>query len=497
LNRLSGLANSWAGSFGFSYDALSRRTQMTRSNGVATNYSYDNLSRLLSVLHQLSGSTIDGAVYTVDAAGNRTSKVDQLAAVTTDLPGSTSRRPGSPVMYGYDAIYQLLSATQGGNTTESYSYDPVGNRLSSLGVSPYTYNPSNEMVSTPTAMYVYDNNGNMTSKADSTGTTNYTWDYENRLTQVTLPGSGGSVTFKYDPFGRRIEKVSSSAISIFAYDGDNLIEEVNATGTVVARYLEGQNIDEPLAMSRSGATSYYEADGLGSVTSLTSGAGAVAQTYTFDSFGKQTGSSGSLTNPFQYTARESDPETGLYYYRARYYDPDPGRFLSEDPDGYADGLNVYAYLRNSPLIWVDPMGLAHCTYSITGQILDCTPDDPRHAPVNIHVSSGNNGGGTKCKNNPTCTHIENRGPIPQGLWQWNNNGWSGKPNGRVLVPLPGTDTTGRDATLFRTHSCKNPFGPAVTSPFCSEGCITGRPDDMKKLNHLIEFEPGSILKVVD
>jgi YD repeat-containing protein len=70
-------------------------------------------------------------------------------------------------MYGYDAIYQLLSATQGGNTTESYSYDPVGNRLSSLGVSPYSYNPSNEMVSTPTAMYVYDNNGNLTSKTVS------------------------------------------------------------------------------------------------------------------------------------------------------------------------------------------------------------------------------------------------------------------------------------------------------------------------------------------
>ncbi|HXJ17122.1 MAG TPA: RHS repeat-associated core domain-containing protein, partial [Candidatus Polarisedimenticolia bacterium] len=90
---------------------------------------------------------------------------------------------------------------------------------------------------------------------------------------------------------------------------------------VVARYTQGQNIDEPLAMSRSAVTSYYEADGLGSVTSLTNGAGALVQTYTFDSFGKQIASNGSLTNPFQYTAREFDTETGLYYYRARYYDP--------------------------------------------------------------------------------------------------------------------------------------------------------------------------------
>jgi YD repeat-containing protein len=102
--------------------------------------------------------------------------------------------------------------------------------------------------------------------------TQYVWDYENRLAQVTLPGNGGAVSFKYDPFGRRIYKSSSAGTSIFAYDarfasrtdlrdGDNLIEEVNASGTVVARYTQGQNIDEPLAMSRSGATSYYEAGG--------------------------------------------------------------------------------------------------------------------------------------------------------------------------------------------------------------------------------------------
>jgi len=108
-------------------------------------------------------------------------------------------------------------------------------------------------------------------------------------------GSGGTVSFKYDPFGRRIYKSSSSGTSIFTYDGDNLIEETNSSGGVVARYSQTTEVDEPLAMLRSGATSYYHADGLGSVTSLSNGAGALAQTYTFDSFGKQTASSGSLT----------------------------------------------------------------------------------------------------------------------------------------------------------------------------------------------------------
>jgi len=142
---------------------------------------------------------------------------------------------------------------------------------------------------------------------------------KNRLTSVTLPGSGGTVSFAYDPFGRRIKKVTSSNTSIFAYDGDNLIEETNSSGTAVVRYEGTQNIDEPLAMLRSSATSYFHADGLGSITSLTSSAGSIANTYTYDSFGNVTASTGSLVNPFRYTARESDAETGLYYYRARYY----------------------------------------------------------------------------------------------------------------------------------------------------------------------------------
>lgn len=167
----------------------------------------------------------------------------------------------------------------------------------------------------------------------------------------------GTVSFKYDPLGRRIYKSSSSGTSVFAYDGHNLIEETNAAGALVARYAQTENIDEPLAEVRSGMTSYYEADGLGSVTSLTNSAGATAQTYTYDSFGKQTGSSGSLTNPFQYTGRESDAEIGLYYYRARYYDSFAGRFVSEDPIGYAGGSNFYLYVDNAPADFSDPIGL--------------------------------------------------------------------------------------------------------------------------------------------
>ena len=221
----------------------------------------------------------------------------------------------------------------------------------------YSNNTSNELTATSNASYSYDLNGNAATKNNSAGITAYAWDFENRLTSVTLPASGGTVSFKYDPFGRRIYKSSSTATNVYAYDGDNLIEETNGSGAVIARYSEGLRADEPLAMLRAGATSYYQADGLGSISSLSSVSGSLVQLYTFDSFGKQVSASGSLTNSFQFTSREADSETGLYYYRARYYDPATGKFLSEDPISFRGGsVNLYTYTRNSPPNFADPHG---------------------------------------------------------------------------------------------------------------------------------------------
>lgn len=349
LNRLSKMTPPTAvaaGSFGFSYDALNRRTQLTRPNGITTSYTYDALSHLLSIVHASSASTVDGASYAVDAIGTRTSR--------TSLPS------GAPLNYTYDAIYELLSATQSGATNESYTYDAVGNRLSSLNVASYSYNPSNELVLTSTGGYAYDNDGNLTSKTDSTGTTNYAWDFEGRLTQVALSASGGTVTFRYDPFGRRIQKVFSQGTSAtttnYIYDGENITEMVDQSGKVLTRFAQGEEVDEPLSQLRAGAISYYEQDGLGSVTSLTSSSGAIAQTYAYDSFGNTTSSSGNLVNPFRYTGREFDSETGLYYYRARYYDPNTGRFLSEDPIRFSGGINLYRYVGNNAVNEADPQG---------------------------------------------------------------------------------------------------------------------------------------------
>ena len=336
VNRLTTLSNSWAGQFSFSYDTLGRRTQTARPNGVNTTYNYDALSRLIGVLH---GGGADGANYGYDYAGNRTSKQNLLTGATEN--------------YTYDAIYELTKVVEGASTTASYSYDPVGNRLSSL-LGQYSSNSSNELTAAAGNTYSYDNNGNMLSKTSGANVTNYAWDFENRLASVTLPGNGGVVSFQYDPLGRRIQKSSPSGATNYVYDGANIIAELNASGAVAASYAQGLGVDEHWAMQRGGTIAYYQADALGSITSLSTG-----DTYTYDSFGNITSNTGNIVNPYRFTGRELDSETGLYYYRARYHDPSIGRFISEDPISFrGSGTNFYGYVRNNPLSWVDPYGFS-------------------------------------------------------------------------------------------------------------------------------------------
>jgi RHS repeat-associated protein len=251
----------------------------------------------------------------------------------------------------------LLTAKQGTTTKESYTYDVVGNRLSSLGVSPYTYNSSNELTSLPSGSYTYDNNGNTKTKPDGT---QYTWNFDNRLTQAVLPGSGGTLNFRYDPFGRRIQKAftqgSTTTTTNYLYDGENLLEELDSAGNVLARYTQEMRWDGPLSTLRGGLTSYYEQDGLNSVSSLSNSSGTLAQTYIYDSYGKVTAFTGNLTNSFQFTGREFDAETGIEHYRARYYDSTVGRFISEDPVGQLVGPNFYEYVLNRPTTLIDPSG---------------------------------------------------------------------------------------------------------------------------------------------
>ena len=444
LNRLSTLTNSLTGQFGFGYDALSRRTSLTRPNGVNTSYGYDSLSHLLSVLHQAGANTVDGASYTYDPAGNRATKTNHLNNVTEG--------------YTYDPIYQLTQVMKGGSTSETYSYDAVGNRLSSLGVSSYTYNPSNELTSSSSGNYTYDNNGN--TLTDASGKT-FTWDFENRLTTAVVPGTG-TVAFKYDPFGRRIQKSGPLGTTNYFYDGLDLIETVSGSGSESASYAQGVGIDEPLAELQGSTTDYYAVDGLGSITSLFNATGVLANTYTYDSFGKLTASTGTITNTLQYTAREFDSETGLSFYRARYYDPVTGRFISEDPLRFLSDINFYRYVFNSPVNFIDPLGLeCTCTYHQSTGAIRCVDNQTGRV---VADGTGYSGRGLGL-NNPDMQNVEDTGPLPQGSY---NLGPPTNEKGPLTIPLrprPGTNLGGRTGG-FLIHGDNN-----ARNHSASHGCI--------------------------
>jgi RHS repeat-associated protein len=167
--------------------------------------------------------------------------------------------------------------------------------------------------------------------------------------------------------------------TIYLYDGDNDIEEMDQSGNVLARYVRGNHVDEPFAELRSATISYYEENGSDAITSLTTSAGALANTYAYDSFGKLTASNGVIVNPFQYVTREFDQETNIYYYRARYYDPSLGRFISEDPIGFGGGTHFYKYAANNPVLFDDPFGL----WKNTGK--------PAASDINTIVCNGSGG----------------------------------------------------------------------------------------------------------
>lgn len=363
-NRLDTITSA-AGAFVIGYDNMGRRKTVSYPNGIIATTGYDDLNRLNSLVHApQTGQPITSSGYTHYPAGNRETKTGTISET-----------------YTYDEIYRLTKAiTPRG--TENYTYDDVGNRQTGPGPrdTSYQYNDGNQITAGRTLSYLYDNQGNQTQRIINNAPDKswvYTWDYENRLTKIEK-GKGTSekrtTSFKYDPLGRRIEKkhvttkdvtiegvittITKTTTTTYVYDGDDVIFEIFDDGTTPIKtfYTHGQDVDEPLALERSGSFYYYHADGLGSITAITDASKIVVQRYTYDSYGVPKATT-YFRNPYQFTSREWDPETNLYFYRARTYDPYIGRFISKDPFSFDGGdVNLYGYTSQNPINFTDPTG---------------------------------------------------------------------------------------------------------------------------------------------
>jgi RHS repeat-associated protein len=193
----------------------------------------------------------------------------------------------------------------------------------------------------------------MLSKSDATGFWRYVWNSENRL--VAVYKNNKTVRYQYDALGRRVSRHGKGVgtTAKYTYDGQDVILDESSEGTV--KYQNGLGIDNKLKITSNGISKYFLQDHLGSTIGLTDSNGNVVSSAGYDSFGNSTNSLGTR---YQYTGREFDEFTGLYYYRARWYDANLGRFISEDPVGFAGGdINLFGYVKNNPANFSDPLGL--------------------------------------------------------------------------------------------------------------------------------------------
>ena len=365
LNRATRITQSGTGVQGkridMSYDAANQMTGLSRYGDVAgllavidTSYNFDAVGRLTNLTHKKGTTTIASYGLTYDAA-NR----------ITQSSGTDGTQD-----YSYDVTNQLTAVDHTTQVDEAYSYDANGNRTNAG----YGTGTNNRLLTDGVYSYSYDDEGNRTKRVEiSTGkVTEYAWDYRNRLASVVFKDAGGVVTktieYAYDVDNRRIGKkvdtstsLSASGVVVerYVYDGSDIALVFDGAGVQTHRYLYGTGVDQILADERGGSVVWALADNQGTIRDLVNNAGVILNHINYDSFGRVV----SQTSPgvefrFGYTGREQDGETGLDYYRARYYDSSVGRFISEDPIGFKGGDgNLSRYVGNSPTNFTDPSGL--------------------------------------------------------------------------------------------------------------------------------------------
>jgi RHS repeat-associated protein len=346
------------GSIDYTYDAIGRRTSMIVSGQPTVNYSY-NTDSFLSAVNTIINGSAAAFKLQIDAIGRRSSLALPNGVTTTYDYDNASRLSNVTYLNPFNVILDSIEYTYNANGNRTSANRASINMLSPNQATNINYNLANQMLTSNDKTISYDMNGNILSVLNTCGATNYTWDARNRLIGIngySADCSTLTASFTYDAIGRRIEKTINGKATQYFYDGYDIVQELTG-GAVSANYIRSLNIDEPLARVKSdGTVRYYHHDGIGSVVDLTDESGAIKTQYSYDPFGSVALSGESKDSPFQFTGRENDG-TGLYYYRARYYDPELQRFISEDPIGLRGGINKFAYVGNNPLSFRDPYGL--------------------------------------------------------------------------------------------------------------------------------------------
>ena len=352
----------------YAYDTASNLVTVTYPNKLQSTIQYDSLNRLTSLnTATQNSSAVAGYSYTLGATGNRIGATEQT---------------GRTLTWNYDGIYRLTSEAvqdpSGGNGEVDYTLDPVGNRTSATsslpGVQSVSLNSFNldDWLSPET----YDANGNTLT----TGGKSFAYDSENHLVSM----NGGAVTMIYDAFGNRVSKTVGNVTTKYLVEDDvnptglPQVFEESVNGVVTRQYTYGlQRISENQVIQGAWTPSFYGYDGFGSVRQLTDLNAIVTDKYNYDAFGNLLSSPGPTPNNYLYRGEQFDSDLGLYYLRARYYNPATGRFMSRDLLGgktfAPKSLHKYLYASGDPVNRIDPRGRIDVVEYVGRLIMDLKP----------------------------------------------------------------------------------------------------------------------------